>query len=566
MIRNLGSEQRVTESLSRNIAYFICSRRGLSPGLVALPFSRPIGKPVLVSAVVLGLQSIALAQPKPTGLATHESFLTSAFFGLLITFVALVAWEVMDNKKASRSSLDIAKLAAAAAKKQTVASAPSGSLAHLDPPPTSRPFAPPPPPPPPKQPSAPEPAPSVEQASPFAPPAPVEAHNPFAAPPAEMLGAGGSPSSIESTVAFNPSGDAGSSGGWADLLQRVRAGEPEAASFEASPPPLTEEESFVLPSAGAEPAGLSPASSSEAWEALLKRTTTGEAKGGVPKTPQGDVGKISLASNFQLPGDPPPAPTGAAPSPFGAEAPSPFGGDAPSPFGAEAPSPFGGGGGFGMPSGGEAAAPMTPDVFGSFDDGGATFQATPPGFSLPSAGPPPAEPAPGALGGMGFSFSSDPTSEPAAPFGGFASGGGFGGEPAGGSGGFESPTFKLPGSAPSDDFGGGGSGGFQLPGGGMGAGAPFGGGGGGRNPFDFGGASPADNPSSSTLPLSDLFSKPGGGGAPPAFQLPTGGGPLDFGGGLDNDAGNPGLGRTISLDFAKGGGQKPPPPLPKTEG
>jgi hypothetical protein len=156
----------------------------------------------------------------------------------------------------------------------------------------------------------------------------------------------------------------------------------------------------------------------------------------------------------------------------------------------------------------------------------------------------------------GFSFSNDPEPSP------------FSMTPPGG-GGFEPPTFKLPGApAPADDFGGGPSGGFPIPGGGG-----FGGGGGAApNPFDFGGMGAAnESPSSSTLPLSDLFSNKPAPGAPPAFQLPTGGGggggtPDFLGGGLDSEVGNPGLGRTISLDFAKGGGQKPPPPLPKTEG
>jgi hypothetical protein len=544
-MRNLGSERRVTKLIT-----------GGSGGALAM----------------LAMQSAAYAQAKPTGLAAYESLLTGGFFGLLLAFIGLIAWEVIDGKKASRSSLDIAKLAAAAAKKQSAASAPSGSLAQLDAPPTSRPFAPPPPPPPPKQPSA---EPSMEQASPFAPPPPREdAPNPFAAPPAEMIGGMGmgSMGSLESTVAFSPTGDAGSSGGWADLLQRVRAGEPEAASFQdSSPPPLTEDESFVLPTGDPQAGGShSPASSSEAWEALLKRTTTGESPK-APKAPIGDVGKISLASNFQLPGEAAPAPIPPPPSPFGG---------------------MGGGAAFGSA---EEPAPPSNIFASNFDDGGATFPSAPPPFSLPGSmpgAPPPVAPEPslGSSLGMGFSFSSDPTSEPASPFGGGGFGGGFAGPSpgaggsggfaapspgaggsggfaapspgAGGSGGFESPSFKLPGSpAPTDDFGGGGSGGFQLPTGGGGFGAP-------ANPFDFGGAN--DSPSSSTLPLSDLFSSKPGAGGPPSFQLPSGGGgtqPLDFGSGLDSDAGgNPGLGRTISLDFAKGGGQKPPPPLPKTEG
>ncbi len=516
-MRKLKSENRVTNSIPRK-------------GQLAIPTA-------LAWSLML---SNAFAQPKPTGIAAHESLLTTLFFALLAAFVALVAWEVIDNRKASRSSLDIAKLAAAAAKKQSAAGAPSGSLPNLDAPPTTRPFAPPPPPPPPKPSTEP---PSAELPSPFAPPPSQEVHNPFAAPPAEMLGA--TPHSMESTVAFSPMNDAGSSGGWADLLQRVRAGEPEAASFKDSgPPPLTEgDSSFVMPPGGPdlEAGGLSPASSSEAWEALLKRTTTGDPLKSAPKAPVGDVGKISLNSNFQLPGEPAAPPAYVMPSTA-----------------------------FGLPATPEEpSAPGTSNVFGNLEDSGATFPA--PGFSMPPS--PATEPL---SPGMGFSFSTDPTSEASSsPFGGlggggFGTSGGFGAPPppafgtsptAGSSGGFESPTFKLPGSPPTEDFGGGASGGFQLPGGGGG-----GFGGGANNPFDFGGSG-SESPSSSTLPLSDLFSKPGG-SAPPSFQLPSGGGGMDFGSGLDNDVGggSPGLGRTISLDFAKGAGQKPPPPLPKTEG
>ena len=520
----------------------------------------------------MALQSAAFAQAEPSGLAAYEGLLTKGFVVLLFGLIGLVAWEVADNRKASRSSLDIAKLAAAAAKKQSAAGAPSGSLAQLEPPPSSRPFAPPPPPPPPKQPPASEP--SMETSSPFAAPAREEAANPFAAPPSEMIS---SPGSLESTVAFSPSGgDPGSSGGWADLLQRVRAGEPEAASFgQSSPPPSTEDEGsgqFVVPGGlgeamgGPSQAPMSPASSSEAWEALLKRTTSSESGPGPAKV-TGGGDKISLNSTFQLPGEasaPPPAPSG-----FGMSA-SPFGGG-----GSEQPpvsNIFGGGGfddggatfpsaGGGSPfSSGADPSPFgtisEPSPFGTISEPSPfSMSSEPSPFSMPSS-PPPPEPAGAGLGG--FSFGSSEPAEPSP----------FSMAPPGG---FEPPTFKLPGSpSPVDDFGGGGSGGFQIP---SGAGAMGGGGGfGAANPFDFGGGMGAanENPSSSTLPLSDLFSSKSNAGGPPAFQLPTGGGGTpDFmggGGGLDIDSGNPGLGRTISLDFAKGGGQKPPPPLPKTEG
>ena len=424
-------------------------------------------KSVIYAAFGVGcwFQTAAWAQPEAKGLAAYSSLLTNGFFVLLATFVGLVIWEVLDSRKASRSSLDIAKLAAAAAKKQSAAGAPSGSLAGLEAPPATRPFAPPPPPPPPR-PAAVEPPPQeAAPSSPFAPKAaPAESSNPFAAPARDM--AIESPASLESTIAFNPGSDAGSSGGWADLLQRVRAGEPEAGGFPAaSSPPSTEDEGGQTLSAA--PPTPSSASSSEAWEALLKRTTTGESS--APKPAASDIGKISLGSS------PPAFPASSTPS---------FGDDS----------------AFSLPTN------------------------APSGFSLP----PSSEPS----GTLGFSFSPEPSGESPSPFS---------LPPTPAASGFEAPSFKLPGGGADD------SGGFQLPG--------------GNSPFDFGAS--AEGSSTSTLPLSDLFaSKSPPASGPPAFQLPTGSGASDpFGSSEDI-----GVARTISLDFSKGGGQKPPPPLPKTEG
>lgn len=426
-----------------------------------------------VFGLAIGLQSAALGQPAATGLAAYSTYLTNGFFVLLAIFLGLLVWEIFDNKKASRSSLDIAKLAAAAAKKQSASGAPSGSLASLEAPSTSRPFAPPPPPPPPPAPvpKASSEVTEVSPASPFAsPPAPLESSNPFAPPPQSM--APESPTNLESTVAFNPSSaDAGSSGGWADLLQRVRAGEPESTGFPApSAPPATENEVFPDQTLAAPPPA-SAASSSEAWEALLKRTTSGDSFASKPVS--SDSGKISLSSGFGLSDSP-------APNVFGEEA---------------------------------VAKPP----------------AAPASFSLPGA-PPAPTPAAEPPAGLGFSFTPEPapTSSPFSlpPT-----------QPTQPTANFEAPAFKLPGS---DD-----SGGFQLPG--------------GNAPFDFGAS---DGSSTSTLPLSDLFSSKSAPTAPPAFQLPTGSGASDPFGTSDDG----GLGRTISLDFSKGGGQKPPPPLPKTEG
>lgn len=473
-------------------------------------------------------------------LSPYEGMMTNLFFVLIALFVGLVIWEVVDQRRASRSSLDIAKLAAAAAKKQSAASAPSGNLAKLDTPPTTRPFAPPPPPPPSKAAPPPPPPPPSGQpaeapapaASPFGPPS-TEQQPPAAAmggmPAGGMLGA---EPSVDSTVAFTPN-DPGSSGGWADLLQRVRAGEPEAASFqESSPPPSTEDESFAMPSLESS-SSLDPASSagssSEAWEALLKRTT-GDAPEGAAD-PGSESGKIQLNSSFQMPGQsaPPPPPPPAPPAPS-MDFSSPFDAPASNAFTQSldmepttAPLNLGGGG---EPAGNSPFSLPT-----GVDDGGATLAAPAPNFGF------------GAASGGGDAGAS-PFSLPDA--------GGLGGADA------PPPTFKLPGAgaAASDNQ----TQSFQLPTGGGDAGGP--------NPFDFGGGSPPPpppGPASQTTPLNDLFGGQGGapaGGGAPSFQLPSGGADFMGGGAFDVDASN----RTISLDFAKGGGQAPPPPFPKTEG
>lgn len=497
------------------------------------------GVSVKATWMALLLSGVAWAQGSSDTvkmLAPYEGLLTKGCIGLLIAFVALVAWEVVENKRASRSSLDIAKLAAAAAKKKSSASAPASGALDA---PASRSFAPPPPPPPTAKESSPPPPPPGAGAP---PPPPPPADNPFAAPPpaaaagAESQESIGGVQPVDSTVAFTPP-DAGSSGGWADLLQRVRAGEPEAASFSDSPTaPSTEGDAGsaspfsasaegpsatvgVSPTEGqttppptdfaspTPPAG-EPSASSEAWEALLKRTTTG-GDSPLDAPPTQDSGRISLGSNFSAPS----APESAAPPAFSSGEPAsstppspafPGGESSDSPafqLPGQGKSPDSGQGGFQLPPGGGSDAPTS-------------------AFSLPGGSEAPTS---------AFSLpGSAASSEPPAPAGG-------------------PPSFKLPGG--DSDSGGGG---FQLPSS-------------GGNPFDGG----IDDPSS-TLPLSDMFSS-GAGNAPPSFQLPSiggqpgpeagggGGSPFDFSGG-------DGPGRTISLDFSQGAGQIPPPPQPKTEG
>ncbi len=471
---------------------------------------------VVIFSVALSGVAFADVQSMAKALLPFEGMLTKGAIGLALLLVGLGAWEFIDNKRASRSSLDIAKLAAAAAKKKSSASAPaSGSL---DAQPASRSFAPPPPPPPPatESPSSssfdsgsPPPPPPPPADNPFASSTPASSSSPFGDRAGESLG-GVQP--VESTVAFTPA-DAGSSGGWADLLQRVRAGEPEAASFsENSPAPSTESEAqaaaaaqlgasasppsdlsqpsnaFAPPPVGGAPA--EPSASSEAWEALLKRTTGTESSMDAP--PSQDSGRISLGSGFA-----PPAPQSSPPpTDFGTPNAPAF--SLPKPGASEPSSPpegFGDPGGFQLPVSGGSDSPTS-----SFSLPGASASDSPTSsFSVPGATPPPPEP-------------SGP------------------------------PSFKLPGGGSS------GAGGFQMPGQ-----SPFGGG---------------TDDSSSTMPLNDMFSPPPG-GAPPSFQLPSAGGqPFAAGGGdspFDFGSGD-GAGRTISLDFSQGTGQIPPPPQPKTEG
>lgn len=465
-------------------------------------------------------------------LAPHEGMLTGGAVGLLLVFVGLIAWEVFDQKRESRSSLDIAKLAAAAAKKKSSASAPpSGSLSAVGA--GGKSFAPPPPPPPPPPPASnPAPAASSAAAPPPPPPTAGAGQNPFS----QQSTPAASPSGMDnadSTVAFSPP-DAGSSGGWADLLQRVRAGEPEAANFGETPAPSTEGDNAAAPppplsfgdsapppppaaaSGGTEPSGLiSPppaesAASSEAWEALLKRTTGG---GDMDRPPTKESDRIQLGGNpqaFSVPDSDSSGPPQAPPS-FSLssseeqpKAPGPSGFQLPGSGGVEPPSS-----GFKLPDS-SPSAPAASSGFQLPGSGGASDSAPSSSpFSLPGA-----------------------SAEPPKP-------------PAGGP-----PSFKLPGSEPS---GAPSPGGFQLPG----QSEP--------NPFAGGFGGGIDDPSS-TLPLSDMFSNSGG--SPPSFQMPSSGGqaqqqgssPFEFPSGDDPH------GRTISLDFSQGVGQTPPPPNPKTEG
>lgn len=455
---------------------------------------------------MMAIQTCAHAQTASGGLGTNESLLTKIFGGLLILFLALIAWEVVERKLESRSSLDIAKLAAAAAKKHSGSAPPSGSLSTVAPTPFARPTAPPPPPPPPMLPTVPSPEPeSIPSSGPSSQGfASVSSGLPPAPMGAPAFGASFTPAidSATSHLSSVPANDSGSSGGWADLLQRVRAGEPESAPTTSPIAP-----SPTAPATPASPttfaASPSPSSSSsEAWEALLKRTTSTEAPPAHPDK-SGSLDKISLQSNLQFPDSPsiaPPPPAAQGPSPIHLGVPiSPP--EQPLPLSLNTDSPF--------------------SNIGIGSPGPVPTQAL--DFTFPS--PAPVE--------SNFSFpggglDSNPSSFP--------------------------PLADHPFQAPQVS-------GFQLPSTSPatpGPGSP-------TPPASFG--MPLDSSPSSTLPLSDLFaSKPSS--TPQPFRLPGAGAePKGFQGfpqGPEHDPAS--LGRTISLDFGKSPGQKPPPPLPRTEG
>lgn len=306
--------------------------------------ARGTGRVLMSLGVALICTQAALAQG---GLAEtlkkNEQLLLYGLYVLGPLFLILLGWEIAAGRSGAGASLDIDRLAAAAAKKQQSAAAQSfnpGAAAPPPPPPPPRPSAAPPPPPPPPPPSGmpgmppaaagggmdddnpfrrlsqlaaenereASPVPGARPGAPPPPPPPPPAAAPGA--PAAGAGAGG--------------GEGAAGGGWADLLQRVRAGEPEAASFgdADAPPPSTEEEApgpFAAPQAAPPPppplppptpaspppppAFATPApppptaggsSSSEAWEALLKKTAGDDlAK---PKKP-GDAQRISLGES-----------------------------------------------------------------------------------------------------------------------------------------------------------------------------------------------------------------------------------------------------------------------------
>lgn len=230
-----------------------------------------------LSLVVWLSQSPALAEEGAVNsLTPHLDTLWLALYVLLGALVALILWEVIDRMP-RRVKIDAA------------VALPEPENDYIDPTkmkfaeparpaapvPTS--FAPPPPPAEPmaRPPAAPPPPPAADDDNPFrklsklggeddSPLAPARPPVPRSEPASIPVPAAPAPSPASSGL-----GDSGgSSGGWADLLQRVRAGEPGSGSASedsgsmpgrSAMPPMTEVES-------------APSSSTAAWESLLKKS------------------------------------------------------------------------------------------------------------------------------------------------------------------------------------------------------------------------------------------------------------------------------------------------------
>ncbi len=232
-----------------------------------------------LSLVVWLSQRPTLAEQGATNsLTPHLGTLWLALYVLLGVLVALIAWEAIDRMP-RRVKIDAA------------AALPEPENDYIDPTkmkfaePVARPAA-----PPPTSFAPPSPAAEPMARPPAAPtPAATDDDNPFrklsklggendsplapARPPiprSEPAGIPVPPAAAMPSPPSSPLGDSGgSSGGWADLLQRVRAGEPGSAAGEdsasmqsrSSMPPMTEEE-------------VAPSSSTAAWESLLKKSAS----------------------------------------------------------------------------------------------------------------------------------------------------------------------------------------------------------------------------------------------------------------------------------------------------
>lgn len=230
---------------------------------------------VALSLVVwLGQRPALAGEVASNSLTPHLDTLWLALYVLLGVLVALILWEVVDRMP-RRVKIDAA------------VALPEPENDYIDPTkmkfaeparpaaPVPSSFAPPPPPEPMARPQAAPAPPASDDDNPFrklsklsgeddSPLAPARPPVPRSEPASIPVPPAPTPTPSPASSALGDSG--GSSGGWADLLQRVRAGEPGSASDDSggmqsrsAMPPMTEEEA-------------APSSSTAAWESLLKKS------------------------------------------------------------------------------------------------------------------------------------------------------------------------------------------------------------------------------------------------------------------------------------------------------
>ena len=269
-----------------------------------------LGRSLLARAAAgLVLTSPAWAAPPPI-LVQNQGILGASFAVLTIAVVVLGGLEYKESKGRSLD-LEIDRLAAAAAQRQAKLSNDASALLEDEQPVATAASAPPPPvpgpPPPPAAPVPPPPTarmpvPPVGNRIP-APPPPPESGDTFSSrladteivkppprPPAPIsFGAPSAPPVTESV--------GNTSGGWADLLQRVRSNEGEGPNpFKGgAPPPAAPNEA--------------PKAGGDAWEALLRKTAGGAGASGEGASPfaKSAEGSSPFASKPGVPTDNPEA-------------------------------------------------------------------------------------------------------------------------------------------------------------------------------------------------------------------------------------------------------------------
>lgn len=274
------------------------------------------------SAVAYLVLTSAPAWAAAPAFAVEHSGLLGASFALLTVGVLVLGTLEAKNRNSGRTlTLEIDRLSAAVAQRAPRVGTDSGQIAMedagLNPAQAAREAPPPPPPPPPPAPSAPPPpapaaaAPRAAAAAPPPPPPPPAppGGDSFAArlnqkndsgalmPPVKAAPISfGAPAAAEAPA---PPAGGSSPGGWADLLQRVRSNDGEAANpFKGSgSPPSTEDEPPAPPKA--------PSGGGDAWEALLRKTSGAQTS----PAPSPKSGVIGMPANSPFsPGAAPPPP------------------------------------------------------------------------------------------------------------------------------------------------------------------------------------------------------------------------------------------------------------------